>query len=116
MPASRLQRLFIILGLMLLAAPAAAQSGSITGRVTEAEGGRPVAGARIEARASGALAGGATTDESGQFRIINLPAGSYSLTAARIGYRFQRVDGVQVGTGIATADVACPRSPRFSIR
>src|SRR5687767_3501147 len=108
MPASWLQRLFIILGLMFFAAPAAAQSGSITGRVTEAATGRPVAGARIEARATGALAGGATTDENGQFRIVNLPPGSYSLTAARIGYQFQRVEGVQVGTGIATADVTMP--------
>lgn len=108
MSASRLRRLFIILGLMLFAAPAAAQSGSIIGRVTEATTGRPVAGARVEARTSGALAGGATTDDNGQFRIVNLAAGTYSLTTARIGYQFQRVEGVQVGTGIATADVTMP--------
>ncbi|MEP6858057.1 MAG: TonB-dependent receptor [Gemmatimonadales bacterium] len=108
MSASPLRRLFIGLGLTLLAVPAAAQSGSITGRVTAAAGGRPIAGARVEASLSGATAGSATTDDTGQFRIVNLAEGSYSLTAARIGYQLQRVDGVQVGTGIVTADVTMP--------
>ena len=111
MSASRLRRLLIGLGLALVAVPAAAQSGSITGRVTEAEGGRPIAGARVEARISAATAGSATTDDSGQFRIVNLVEGSYSVTVARIGYQLQRVDGVQVGTGISTADVTMARIP-----
>ncbi len=111
MSASPLRRLFIVLGLTLFAAPAAAQSGSITGRVTAADGGRPIAGARVEATVSGRTAGSATTDDNGQFRIVNLGEGSYSVTAARIGYQVQRVEGVAVGTGIATADVTMSRIP-----
>jgi outer membrane receptor for ferrienterochelin and colicins len=111
MSASRLRRLFILLGLTLFAVPAAAQSGSITGRVTAADGGRPIAAARVEARVSGKLAGSATTDDSGQFRIGNLAEGSYSVTATRIGYQIQRVDGVRVGTSIVTADVTMSRLP-----
>jgi len=111
MSASLLRRLFIVLGITLLAVPAAAQSGSIIGRVTEAASGRPIAGARVEASVSGRTAGSATTDDNGQFRIINLAEGSYSVTAARIGYHLQRVDGVQVGTGIVTADVTMPPLP-----
>jgi len=105
MSVSLFRRLFIVLGLVLFAAPAAAQSGSITGRVIASDS-RPIAGARVEARqAGGALAGNATTDDTGQFRIVNLAEGSYSVTVTRIGYQLQRIDGVQVGTGIATTDV-----------
>lgn len=111
MSASRLRRLFIVLGLTLFAVPAAAQSGSITGRVTGGDGGRPIAGARVEASVSGKTAGSATTDDNGQFRIVNLAEGSYSVTAARIGYQVQRVEGVQVGTGIVTADVSMSPLP-----
>src|SRR5688572_24221769 len=111
MSASLLRRLFIVLGLTLFATPAAAQSGSITGRVTAAESGRPIAGARVEARVSGTTAGRATTDNDGQFRLVNLAEGSYSVTVTRIGYQMQRVEGVQVGTGIVTADVTMPPIP-----
>src|SRR3990170_4666927 len=111
MSLSPLRRLFIVLGLTLFAVPAAAQSGSISGRVTATDGGRPIAGARVEAIISGRTAGSATTDDSGQFRIANLPEGSYSVTVARIGYQLQRVDGVVVGTGMVTTDVAMSPIP-----
>jgi len=111
MSASLLRRLFIVLDLTLLAAPAAAQSASITGRVTAAAGGRPIAGARVEARVSGALAGSATSDDTGKFRIVNLGEGSYSVTVTRIGFQLQRIDGVQVGTGIVTTDVTMSPVP-----
>lgn len=78
----------------------------MTGRVTAADGGQPIAGARVEATVSGRMAGSATTNESGQFRIVNLGEGLYSVTAARIGYQLQRVEGVRVETGIVTADFA----------
>ena len=42
MPASLFRRLLVVLGLVLFAAPAAAQSGSITGRVIAADS-RPIA-------------------------------------------------------------------------
>ncbi len=111
MSASRLRRLFIVLGLTLFAVPAAAQSGSITGRVTAADGGRPIAGARVEARVSATTAFSATTDDNGQFRIVNLAEGSYSVTATRIGYQMQRIEGVRVETGVVTADVTMSPIP-----
>jgi len=103
---SRLSRLFVVLALTLFAGSATAQSGSITGRITAADGGRPIAGARVEASLGGATAGNATTDENGQFRIVNLAEGTYIVTATRIGYQLRRLEAVQVGTGIATADLA----------
>ncbi len=111
MSASRLRRLFIVLGLTLFAAPAAAQSGSIAGRVTESDGGQPIAGARVEATVAGRPARTATTNDNGQFRIVDLTEGSYSVTATRIGYRLQRVEGIRVEAGIATADMALSALP-----
>ncbi|HEU4746942.1 MAG TPA: carboxypeptidase regulatory-like domain-containing protein, partial [Gemmatimonadaceae bacterium] len=111
MSAQWLLRLFIIVSITLSSLPASAQSGSISGRVTGVPSGQPVAGARVEAAASGRTAGTATTDENGQFRIVNLAAGSYTLTVARIGYQMQRVEGIIVGQGTATADVTMPLLP-----
>jgi len=106
MPASRLRHVFIILGLALSSVPAAAQSGSIIGRITADDGGRGILGARVQASISGRIAGSATSGENGEYRIVNLSEGTYSVIVSRIGYQVRRVDGVGVGTGIVTTDVA----------
>ncbi len=78
-------------------------SGSVRGRVTDEKTGQPIA------RASVALVGTrgrATTDESGQYRIAEVAAGTYSLTASRIGYGKQS-QSVTVAAGQeVTLDVA----------
>lgn len=101
----------VIVGLALLSASAAAQSGSIAGRVTAADGGRPVAGARVEASISGRTARSAVAGEDGQFRIVNLAEGTYTVTVTRIGYQMQRVDGISVGVGNTSADVTLTPLP-----
>lgn len=111
MSLSVLRTLVVALALALVASPAAAQSGAITGRVTSADGGHPVAGARAEATLSGKAAGAATADENGRFRIAGLAPGTYSLTVTRIGYQLRRVDGITVSTDAAIADVALSGLP-----
>ena len=64
----------------LLASAAFAQSGSITGKVTNDDG-SVVAKARIEARNTGA-AFAAETDASGSYKLTGLPPGSYELSAS----------------------------------
>jgi outer membrane receptor for ferrienterochelin and colicins len=108
---SHFGRLFVVLALTLIASPVAAQSGSIAGRVTAADGGRPVAGARVEASSSGRTAGSTTAGDDGQFRIVNLAEGTYTVTVTRIGYQMQRVDGISVGAGIANANVTLSPLP-----
>ena len=103
-----LLRLSIAIAITLLPLSASAQSGSISGRVTAAGSGQPIAAARVEATAGGRIAGSTTTNENGEFRIANLAEGSYALTVVRIGYQMQRVERVTVGAGIATADVTMP--------
>ena len=84
---------------ILAARPAWAQTGTITGRVTDATTGAPLAGAQVDALANGRVAASALTDESGQFRLANLEAGTYSLAVSMVGYAPQRVDGVRVVAG-----------------
>ena len=110
MRASSLKRLFTVLGLLCIAVPAAAQSG-LMGRVTEAGTGAPIVGARVQANAGGRTAGVATTNETGDYRIANLTAGSYDVTVTRIGYSMQRMSGVQVGTGFSTNNVTMSLIP-----
>lgn len=56
-----------------------ARGGSISGKVTNAAGGAPVAGASV--RASGPGSGFDFTDAAGNYTISGLPSGSYTVTA-----------------------------------
>src|SRR5688572_26307396 len=88
MSANRMRMLFV-LAFMALAMPAAAQTGSITGRVTD-ESGRAIVGARVQAVDGFRTLATAQTDDTGGFRLANLPPGTYAITATRIGYRLTR--------------------------
>jgi outer membrane receptor for ferrienterochelin and colicins len=92
---------------VVAAAPAAAQTGTINGRVTEALSGQPVGGATINALRAGGN-GNVTTHSSpdGKYTLSNLPAGPYTVTVtARIGLAQKHVDGFVVTSGqTATLD------------
>ena len=57
--------------------------GSVAGHVTDAGTGQGVPGARVSLQGTSL---GAVTNDSGAFRIANVPPGSYTLAARRIGY------------------------------
>jgi outer membrane receptor for ferrienterochelin and colicins len=102
-------RILFVLALMAFSIPAAAQTGSISGRVTT--GGKAVVAATVQA-ASGLRAYGAVTDESGNYRITGLPDGTYTVTARRIGYTPVVTPNVSVGTGAtATANFSMIEAP-----
>src|SRR2546429_5178199 len=65
---------------------ARAQGGTVTGRVTEAKSGKGVPNVSV------VLAGTrwrASTGEDGAYRLLDVTAGTYTLTASRIGYTKQ---------------------------
>ncbi len=87
--ASRRHRLVVLLGCCAVAAGALAPSalagttGRVAGQVLDAKK-QPLAGANV------AMLGvplGALTDEQGRFTIVNIPAGTYSVRVALVGYR-----------------------------
>ena len=72
---------------LLVAAPAAAQVGTIQGRVLDA-GGAPIAAAVVEAnRDASSVRRGTTTDAQGAYRITGLPPGSYQVRVRRAGFQ-----------------------------
>ncbi len=74
--------------LTVLAPQTAAQSGgSIQGRVTASESGQPIAGVLIQVSPGD---GGALTDAAGRYTVAALPAGTYQVTAQRLGHETAR--------------------------
>jgi len=102
--------LFPLLFLPLLAfAPVQAtaqsqESAALTGRVTDAETGAPIASASVQLL--GTVSTGAVTNAQGQFSF-RIPAGTYAVVVSTLGYESQRVDAVRVGAGeTQTVDIS----------
>lgn len=95
---SRLTSAFGVLATALLVAvPSldAQQTGTVTGRVTDSQGGAPIASVQIYIEG---LNLGALTQQNGRYLLVNVPAGTHTVTAARIGYRTVTQE-VSVGAG-----------------
>lgn len=75
-----------------LAAPAAAQTGSISGRVTDVYNGEPLAGVSVTLAGEDA---GSATDGDGRFTLDAEP-GTRSLVFTLAGYEPRRLDGIRV--------------------
>ncbi len=91
---------------LVFAGSAAAQQGTLAGRVTT-EAGVPVSQAQIEVRGGGGSTG-VLSDAQGQYRIA-VAAGSYDIIVERIGSRSTRIDGVRVSAGqTTTLDIVLP--------
>jgi len=81
----------------------ACEPGSISGTVTDAVTGAPIAGASVVTFDESMMAGpGAQTDDSGNYTITDLGAGSYTVQAGVDGYRTEYYDNT---SDIASATV-----------
>jgi len=60
------------------------QTGKISGTVTDGETGDPMPGANVIVEETEL---GSATDENGNYFIINIPPGTYAVTASMIGYQ-----------------------------
>lgn len=106
------RRLLLGIAMSVLALPAAAQTGTISGRVTEAGTGSGLPNVGVRAVAGLRAVAGAYTDESGNFRITNVAPGTYTVEARHIGHQLTRVEGVAVGSGAsATVNIVMPVAP-----
>ena len=94
------RRLPLLLLMAALLAPAvAAQSGALVGRVVDADGDLPLPTASVAVYDDTTLVTGVTTDIDGNFRVENVPAGTYDVEASFVGYDPLRQSGVAVGAG-----------------
>src|SRR2546430_808833 len=97
------KRVFLLVGLVLLPRLALAQ-GSITGTVRDASG-AILPGATVEAASDVLIekVRTAATDATGQYRIVDLRSGIYTLTITLPGFNTFKREGVELsGTFTAT--------------
>lgn len=93
-----MNRHFLLSLLLLLPGLATAQNGSISGRILDANG-LPMPGATVTVSDAGAL--GTSSDLNGVYTLLNVPAGTRTLTVTYIGYEaVERT--VQVTSGQTT--------------
>ena len=79
---------FIFIGIIM-----AGETGRIAGRVIDAKSGEPLVGVDVIIEGT---TYGAATDENGNYLIINVPVGIYTVAAHYIGYTSARVKNVQI--------------------
>jgi TonB-linked SusC/RagA family outer membrane protein len=82
-------------------------TGTIVGRVVDAENGQPIAAAQVTI--SGTQLGRATGDD-GRFTLPNIATGSATLIVRRIGYQQQSRTVTVTANGTATADFSLAKS------
>ncbi|HEX2723284.1 MAG TPA: TonB-dependent receptor, partial [Gemmatimonadaceae bacterium] len=108
MSANRIRTLFV-LAMMAFAIPARAQTATLTGKITGAEG-KPVAGAIIQALAGGTQVAIATSDAAGNYQLTVPSAGNYIIKVRRIGYTQLTRDNLSIGGG-RSSDIDFSLSP-----
>ena len=89
--------------LPVVAAGLAAQAGTITGKVTNAESGRPIENATIKATIAGGVSSGAVTGADGAFRLVNLADGAYTVSVSAIGFAPKSSANVRPGAVLTIA-------------
>ena len=95
--------LLAVVGLALLATAASAQTGKLSGRITDADG-QPLIGATVLVAGTSY---GAATDLGGVYNVLRIPPGTVDVRVSSIGYQTQLVEGVLIRSNITTElDVA----------
>ncbi|RMD96494.1 MAG: TonB-dependent receptor [Calditrichaeota bacterium] len=77
----------------------AGTTGKISGTIMDKETGEPLPGANITLEGTNM---GAASDERGNYFIINVPPGVYSVVASMIGYQKEKVTNVRVNVDLTT--------------
>ena len=90
---------FFILLICIYTAALAGDKGKIAGSVKDSQTGEALVGANVEIEG---LQAGASTDEDGDFFIINVHPGTYSITCSYIGYQTTTYKNIFVKAGRST--------------
>lgn len=86
----------------LVSAPATAQeAGRIQGTVIDGQTQRPLVGAQVSIQGTGL---GTVTDADGQYQLLNVPAGTYTVGVEFIGYASAQQETVVSADAAATVD------------
>ena len=92
--------LSVALCLLVLVFPlSAGETGKIAGRVQDAQTGEALVGISVVIEGSTM---GASTDIDGQFTIISVPPGTYTVAASGVGFQRRRITNVKVSIDFTT--------------
>jgi outer membrane receptor for ferrienterochelin and colicins len=109
------KQIFIIAALMfivLLSSTAAAQTGQLTGYVSDRHSGAPLPNANVIIKETNV---GVAADNHGYFVLRNIPAGRYYVQVSRIGYRTsEREVQIEVGRTVVVDFSLQAEAVRFS--
>ena len=72
----------VLMALITISAEAQTQNGQIVGQVTDVQTGAPLSEVQVYIQGTGL---GVLTRQNGRFILLNVPPGTYDLTAERIG-------------------------------
>ncbi len=93
----------LLFALLMLAAGATAlfagTTGKISGRITDASTGEPLIAANVLLKGTRM---GTSSDVDGNFMILNIPPGTYTVTVTMIGYRQVQYENVRVNIDLTT--------------
>ena len=92
---SRIERVTGVLATAFLLLVVPTVSAQVTGRVTDQRSGQPLAGVQVFIAGSGI---GSLSQQNGRYLLLNVSAGTHTLSAQRIGYRTATVE-VTVAAG-----------------
>ena len=90
---------FILLLVLSIPLIIFAQTGKIVGKVADAQSGEVLIGANVIIQGTNL---GAATDINGEYLILNVPPGSYTIIARYIGYREMRYENIKVSVNLTT--------------
>ena len=89
----------MLIPVMVIQVAFAGTTGKISGRVTDASTGEQLVGVNVFIKGTNL---GAAADLEGQYYIINVPVGIYSVQAQYIGYTLIEIQEVQVNADLTT--------------
>lgn len=95
----KVYRLLLFVAFLIPCYGALAQTGEITGTVSDSTTGQTLPGVNVVIQGTQR---GAATDANGQYTIANVEPGTYTLRASFVGYDTRVVSGVEVTAGQTT--------------
>lgn len=91
--------LLALIALLLLPALLLAQDGKLRGKVTDKESGEALVGANVTVEGSNL---GAATDVNGEYVVLTIPAGVYTVKVTYIGYSPTSISNVRINSNVTT--------------
>jgi hypothetical protein len=94
------KKLVLFFSLMLVPAVLLAGGGKIRGKVIDKGTNEPLIGANVALEGTSL---GARTDVNGEYTVLNIPAGTYSVKASFVGYATTTVSNVRISSDLTTS-------------